>query len=167
MPDVIQQKYVILNRGVPTKIVIMNQGNTLDLSGQPDKEMALYDPEVHSPIQKKPVAPDYVAKDVFLFDLLSISEQLALQYHVNNIQTLGEWDQVTPSMTGGLYRSLELASRQVENIDRVQLSSNRTSQFLTLCGYLGIFGADPAVQTQRIADILNAKMPDGTYINEE
>jgi hypothetical protein len=137
----------------------------LELPEGTTKAIKIYDEATDGPVQPMPKAADLVNKDVFLFDLLTTDEQLALQFHVKNVEALGEWDQPVPSMTGGLYRGIDLASQQLDNVGQVQLSSPRTLQFLTLCGYLGVFGSDAAIQAQRIADILIARKPNGEYIN--
>jgi hypothetical protein len=158
--------WAMFDRDVLTSTYLGDADTPLDLSGTVGKSIKIYDEQVDGPIQPMPKIPDFVNKDTFLFELLSMDEQLALQFHVKNIDTLGEWDQAIPSTTGGLYRGLDLASQQLDNVEQVQLSSPRTTQFLTLCGYLGVFTSDPAVQAQRIADITIARKPDGTYIND-
>jgi hypothetical protein len=166
MSEVVFEQWVMMDRGVPTSIYEQPVGSSgLDVSGNPQKSTELYDPAIHT-IQDVPEAADFVNKDIFLFELLTTDEQLTLQFHVKNIDTLGEWDQPIPSVTGGLYRGLDLASQQLDNVEQVQLSSPRTLQFLNLCGYLGVFTSDAAVQAQRIADIQIARKPDGTYINK-
>lgn len=171
MTDVILETWVILERGVPIKTYEMNQGESFDFSANPEKDTVLYDPAIHT-IQPRPKRPEFVNKDVFLFELFSQAEYLTLQFHVRRIDTLGEWDTLTPTAQGQAYRGLELAQQQLDMVERVQLASPRTSAFLDLCFALQFWGdptdpANAATYAARKQAITLGIRPDGTFVNDE
>ena len=159
--------YIIIKGDIPTNIVPAD--GPFDL-GDARFTMEVYDSATHDATRDTSFHPvEFVNKDQFLFELLNITEQLTLQYHVENIPAQADWTNPSPGIVASLYRALRLAESQLQNVERVQLSSGRTGMFLDICFQLGVFGSptdDPAViaaYAARKTSILLGRKPDGTY----
>lgn len=135
-------------------------------------ESVFTDPPLENFNKSRPKKPDFVNKDVFLFEMFSITEQQGLLALVKNIDANADWSNSNPALQAIYFRGLELAQSQLENVTRVQISSPRTLAFLDLIFALGLFGDkdDPAVQLAYVTRkglFTDLRLPDGTYINED
>lgn len=165
-------EWVLFYRGVPISIEVRPEGET-PTTDKADMEYILRNPEDenHNP-RTRPAKPDFVNKDIFLFEMFTVPEQLDLQQRVETIDANADWDNNSPEQTAIYYRGLKLAQRQLENISRVEIASDRTQSFIDLIFALGVFGvtSDPAAQqayATRKSMINSARLPDGRYINED
>lgn len=142
------------------QLVFSVNGVSLDLLEVPDDvdmggNWVDYDPAVHDPIYpvRERIPGRFVNRDVFLFELFTTTEQVVLATQLNRVATEANWASDTPNMIEGAYRALFVAEKQLENVERVDLRSDRTEMFLNLCAALQVFGPDAATQLRRITMI--------------
>ena len=154
-------KYVLL-RGGEFHNVVLAEDSWPAPAGMTKELFAPTNP-AHKPSVTR-VPPIDVGKKQFLFELFTMEERAALLRQFKIANTMSNWTSDTPTMTEGLYRTLVDAKENLDTIEKVQLAHADTQGFLTLCGYLGVFGQDAAVQASRISTIVNGVRPDGTYI---
>jgi hypothetical protein len=154
--------WVVLLNGVPIR---KYEAPEADVHGNPRKQSVAYDPAVHTRIYTGYAPPTDIGKKEFLFELFTVPERAALLRQFKIADTQANWASDTPTFTEGLFRTLVDAKENLDTIERVRPAHEDTIGFLTLCGYLGVFGSDPANQSARISAISGSITPDGKPLN--
>lgn len=171
-----------------TKWAVLRRGRLISIDSFPDEvvsppitgpdvSVVLYDEATHgTEIKPVPYKPEFINKDVFLFEMFDIPEQLGLQRLVELIPENADWkaedEGRTPTTINIYYRGLALSQRQLGNVSRVEIASPRTLSFLDLIFGLGLWGdptdlANQATFVTRKALFTDVRLPDGRWINED
>lgn len=106
-----------------------------------------------TPVTFAPETELFVNKDIFLFHMFTLTEQIILQRHAELIAANADWANPAPSIGAGAYQGLALAQRRLDSVERVDVMSDPTLDFLNLIVNFGVFGTDPPTIATRIGEI--------------